>query len=66
MNTFAVVDDAIVDDAVVVAARSFGKYSFLLIVQNMTVVYEVIARIVKINPLFGVVLNRAAPDAHIR
>ena len=73
----------------IVTARSFGMNSIIVVIQNIAVVYDVVARTSKINPLLcvifndygcdviptcrfeidavhSVVLNRAAPNAHIR
>ena len=62
INSDAVVDDAVVDDAVV-TARSFGMNSIFVIIQNMTVIYGVVARINEVNTMPGVILYGNRSDS---
>ena len=55
LDAFTVVGDVVSDDPVG-TARSCETYPILVIIPNITVVYEVVARINNVNPLLCVVL----------
>ena len=56
MDACCVAGDAVVDDPVVIA-RSCGTYPMIAVIQNTAVVYEIIARISKVNTMPRVILD---------